>query len=96
MELVETELQAAAEDEEPIDEEVAAIAVIVDAFSPLAPDAQARVLTYLNDRYSYSDHISRPSGIAEQALLLNARSPRAAVIRPGLGLTSCSPMHQAL
>lgn len=36
----------------PIDEEVATIAVIVDAMGALEPDAQARVLTYVNDRYS--------------------------------------------
>lgn len=40
------------DDVDPIDEEVATIAVIVDAMSALDPDEQARVLTYVNDRYS--------------------------------------------
>ena len=33
--------------DEPIDAEIAAIAIIVDAFGPLSPDERTRVLTYL-------------------------------------------------
>lgn len=43
------------ENEEPgaedLDEEVAALAVIVDVVNPLQPAARSRVVAYLSDRY---------------------------------------------
>lgn len=48
--LEDEDVAAATNEADPIDVEVAAIAVVVDARGELSSSAQTRVLAYLNDR----------------------------------------------
>lgn len=52
MELVDSGSAGDESVDEQIDEEVGALAVIVDVVAPLPPDAQSRIVAYLSDRYA--------------------------------------------